>query len=99
MTITVKSGETVSRSASSSPKKLIELQYKRETICDFSRGTFRVRGDTVDVFPAHYEDRAWRLAFFGDEVESISEFDPLTGKRRKDLEFAGYSASTPTAIT
>ncbi|RXL88974.1 excinuclease ABC subunit B, partial [Citrobacter sp. AAK_AS5] len=50
-----------------------------------SRGTFRVRGDTIEVFPAHYEDRAWRIGFFGDEVETIAEFDPLTGKKSADL--------------
>ena len=56
------------------------LQYKR-TAGDFFRGSFRVRGDTVDVFPAHYEDRAWRINMFGDEVELIDEFDPLTGQK------------------
>jgi len=56
----------------------IKLQYSRNDI-DFSRGMFRVRGDTVELFPAHFEDRAWRFSFFGDEIEEISEFDPLTG--------------------
>jgi excinuclease ABC subunit B len=46
---------------------------------DFVRGTFRVRGDVIDLFPAQYEDRAWRILLFGDEIESIEEFDPLTG--------------------
>ena len=55
---------------------LVALQYKR-TGGDFSRGTFRVRGDCIDIFPAHYEDRAWRVNLFGDEVDSIDEFDPL----------------------
>ncbi|MDE2363165.1 MAG: excinuclease ABC subunit UvrB [Hyphomicrobiales bacterium] len=63
---------------------LVALQYKR-TSGDFSRGTFRVRGDTIEVFPAHYEDRAWRIGFFGDEVEGIHEFDPLTGKKTSEL--------------
>jgi len=63
---------------------LVALQFKR-TQGDFSRGTFRVRGDTIEVFPAHYEDRAWRIGFFGDEVETIAEFDPLTGKKSADL--------------
>ena len=63
---------------------LVALQFKR-TSGDFSRGTFRVRGDTIEVFPAHYEDRAWRVGFFGDEVETIAEFDPLTGKKSADL--------------
>src|SRR5690606_10558941 len=57
---------------------LVALQYKRSD-ADFRRGTFRVRGDTIDLFPAHLEDRAWRIALFGDEIESIVEFDPLTG--------------------
>ena len=65
---------------------LVALQYKR-SLGDFSRGVFRVRGDTMEIFPAHYEDRAWRIGFFGDEVESIAEFDPLTGQKTQDLEF------------
>jgi excinuclease ABC subunit B len=64
---------------------LVALQYKR-SLGDFSRGVFRVRGDTVDLFPAHYEDRGWRINFFGDEIESIVEFDPLTGHKTQDLE-------------
>jgi excinuclease ABC subunit B len=72
---------------------LVALQYRR-TGADFSRGTFRVRGDTVDIFPAHYEDRAWRVNFFGDEVEAISEFDPLTGKKMIDLEFVKVYANS-----
>ena len=59
---------------------LVALQYKRNDD-NFVRGAFRVRGDTVDIFPAHYEDRAWRIELFGDEVESITEFDPLTGHK------------------
>ncbi len=58
---------------------LVEIQYERNDI-DFHRGTFRVRGDIVDIFPAHEEDRAIRLEFFGDFIDSISEFDPLTGE-------------------
>jgi excinuclease ABC subunit B len=72
---------------------LVALHYRRVQ-ADFTRGTFRVRGDTVDVFPAHYEDRAWRISFFGDEVESISEFDPLTGKKVVDLEFVKIYANS-----
>ncbi len=64
---------------------LVALQYKRAD-ADFRRGTFRVRGDTVDLFPAHLEDRAWRINLFGDEVESITEFDPLTGHKGGDLK-------------
>jgi excinuclease ABC subunit B len=59
---------------------LVALQYKRADV-DFRRGTFRVRGDTIDLFPAHLEDRAWRIELFGDEIESITEFDPLTGQK------------------
>ena len=62
----------------------VALQYKR-TQHDFYRGSFRVRGDVLDIFPAHYEDRAWRVNLFGDEVESIEEFDPLTGQKTDEL--------------
>ncbi len=64
---------------------LVALHYKR-TDADFRRGTFRVRGDTVDLFPAHLEDRAWRINLFGDEIESITEFDPLTGQKAGELK-------------
>jgi excinuclease ABC subunit B len=63
---------------------LVALQYKRSD-ANFVRGTFRVRGDTIEIFPAHYEDRAWRVSLFGDEIETITEFDPLTGKKSGDL--------------
>jgi excinuclease ABC subunit B len=63
----------------------VALQYKRSD-SDFRRGTFRVRGDTVELFPAHLEDRAWRLSFFGDEIEAITEFDPLTGTKSAELK-------------
>ena len=72
---------------------LVALQYKR-SMGDFSRGVFRVRGDTIELFPAHYEDRAWRIGFFGDEIESIAEFDPLTGKKSQDLEFVKVYANS-----
>src|SRR5438105_10411188 len=65
--------------------KLVELQYRRNDH-SFFRGNFRVRGDTLEIFPAHYEDRAWRISLFGDEIEAITEFDPLTGKRTADLQ-------------
>ena len=74
-------------------RKLAELQYKRNDIA-FERGCFRVNGDVVDIFPSHYEDLAWRLSFFGDEIESISEFDPLTGKKKMELnEITVFPAS------
>ena len=60
-------------------RKLVALQYKRNDAA-FQRGTFRVRGDNLEIFPSHYDDTAWRISFFGDEIESIVEFDPLTGK-------------------
>jgi excinuclease ABC subunit B len=72
---------------------LVALQYRR-TAGDFSRGVFRVRGDTIEIFPAHYEDRAWRVGFFGDEIESIAEFDPLTGHKTADLEFVKIYANS-----
>lgn len=59
---------------------LVGQQYKRNDQA-FQRGSFRVRGDTLEIFPAHLEDRAWKLSFFGEELESITEFDPLTGER------------------
>ncbi len=59
-------------------RKLVALQYKRNDT-GFARGNFRVRGDNLEIFPSHYEDMAWRVSFFGDEIEEIAEFDPLTG--------------------
>jgi excinuclease ABC subunit B len=72
---------------------LVALQYKR-TQADFYRGSFRVRGDTVDIFPAHYEDRAWRVHLFGDEIEKIEEMDPLTGAKTDELEFVKIYANS-----
>ncbi|MEN3420098.1 excinuclease ABC subunit UvrB [Brucella abortus] len=64
---------------------LVAQQYKRQDI-NFVRGSFRVRGDTIEIFPAHLEDRAWRISLFGDEIETITEFDPLTGQKTGDLK-------------
>ena len=79
-------------------KKLVALQYTRNDAA-FGRGTFRVRGDVLEVFPAHAEDHAWRFSFFGDEVEAMHEFDPLTGEKFADLErvtiFANSHYVTP----
>jgi excinuclease ABC subunit B len=72
---------------------LVALQYKRSD-ANFVRGTFRVRGDTVEIFPAHYEDRAWRVSLFGDEVEAITEFDPLTGKKSEEMEYVKVYANS-----
>ena len=66
-------------------RKLVALQYKRNDAA-FARGNFRVRGDSLEIFPSHYEDMAWRVSFFGDEIEEISEFDPLTGKKGASLD-------------
>lgn len=65
-------------------RKLVALQYKRNDAA-FARGNFRVRGDSLEIFPSHYEDMAWRVSFFGDEIEEITEFDPLTGKKIANL--------------
>ena len=64
---------------------LVAQQYKRQD-ANFVRGSFRVRGDTIEIFPAHLEDRAWRITMFGDEIESIGEFDPLTGRKTGELK-------------
>src|SRR5690554_799218 len=83
MTRTIKEGETLDRKVLQ--RQLTELQYKRNDL-NFVRGTFRVRGDTLEIFPAHYEDRAWRISLFGDEVETIHEIDPLTGEKTQSLK-------------
>ena len=79
-------------------RRLTELQYKRNDI-NFVRGTFRVRGDNIELFPAHLEDRAWRISLFGNEIEEIWEFDPLTGEKTNSLEkitiFANSHYVTP----
>jgi excinuclease ABC subunit B len=72
---------------------LVALQYKR-TQADFYRGSFRVRGDVIEIFPAHYEDRAWRVSQFGDAIESIHEFDPLTGQKTDELDFVKVYANS-----
>ncbi|MEO5641640.1 MAG: excinuclease ABC subunit UvrB [Sphingomicrobium sp.] len=66
-------------------RKLVALQYKRND-ASFQRGNFRVKGDNLEIFPSHYEDSAWRISFFGDEIEEIVEFDPLTGKKVASLD-------------
>ena len=79
-------------------RQLTELQYKRNDM-NFVRGTFRVRGDNIELFPAHLEDRAWRISLFGDDIEEIWEFDPLTGEKTNSLEkitiFANSHYVTP----
>jgi len=82
MTVTLKVGDSLDRNEFL--RRLVELQYKRNEAA-FYRGTFRVKGDSIELFPAHFEDRAWRLSLFGDEIEAIYEFDPLTGEKAADL--------------
>jgi excinuclease ABC subunit B len=91
MTFTVKRAERLNQRQLLAD--LVALQYKR-TAGDFYRGSFRVRGDAIEIFPAHYEDRAWRVSLFGDEVESIHEFDPLTGQKTDELEFVKIYANS-----
>ncbi|WP_370543903.1 MULTISPECIES: excinuclease ABC subunit UvrB [Gluconobacter] len=74
-------------------KALVELQYRRNDAA-FERGTFRVRGEQIDIFPVQNEDRAWRVSLFGDEIDQIVEFDPLTGNKTADLaEISVYANS------
>jgi len=100
MTFTLKRGDRIDQRRLIAD--LVALQYKRTP--DFARGALRVRGDTIDIFPAHYEDRAWRVNLFGDEVESIDEFDPLTGHKTDELSFikvyanSHYVTPRPTLI-
>ena len=91
MTVPLKVGDSIQ--IADLLKKFVTLQYRRNDQ-NFTRGTFRVRGDSVEIFPAHYEDRAWRLSFFGDEIEEIHEFDPLTGERAGKLEGVTVYASS-----
>jgi excinuclease ABC subunit B len=91
MTFEIKKGQILDRQELIS--KLIELQYKRNDIA-FERGSFRVRGDTVELFPVHFEDRAWRFSLFGDEVETITEFDPLTGQKFITMDAVRVYANT-----
>ena len=82
MTLKLEAGQTVSRQ--DLLRQLTELQYKRNDT-NFVRGMFRVRGDSVELFPAHLEDSAWRISLFGDEIEDIFAFDPLTGSKQGNL--------------
>jgi excinuclease ABC subunit B len=91
MTFTVSAGETLSRQQLIAD--LVALHYRRNDAA-FQRGTFRVRGDTVEVFPAHLDDRAWRFSLFGDEIEAITEFDPLTGQKTDELALVKLYANS-----
>ena len=96
MTLKLTAGESVSRQ--DLLRQLTELQYRRNDT-NFVRGAFRVRGDSVELFPAHLEDSAWRISLFGDEIEAIFEFDPLTGSKNAKLDsitiFANSHYVTP----
>lgn len=96
MIVPLKVGQWIDRGEFT--RQLVALRYTRNDL-SFVRGTFRVRGDIVELFPAHYEDRAWRISFFGDEVESIQEIDSLTGERYQALDsiriFANSHYVTP----
>jgi len=74
-------------------RALVELQYRRNDVA-FARGSFRLRGETIDVFPSHLEDRAWRITLFGDEVESLREFDPLTGELTGSMDHVHIYANS-----
>ncbi|MDF7776625.1 excinuclease ABC subunit UvrB [Sphingomonas sp. AOB5] len=74
-------------------RKLVALQYKRNDAA-FTRGAFRVRGDSLEIFPSHYEDTAWRISFFGDDIEEITEFDPLTGQKVANLDYVRVYANS-----
>ena len=82
MSLTLEEGQTIP--LDEVLKTLTSMQYERNDIA-LDRGTFRLRGDTLEVFPVHLEDKAWRYSFFGDEIETIAEFDTLTGKRTLSL--------------
>lgn len=83
MVLSLKVGDKIDRG--DLLRQLVSLQYKRNDI-DFHRGAFRARGDSIEIFPSHYEDRAWKLSLFGNEIESIVEVDPLTGQKTSVLE-------------
>ena len=91
MTFTVRTGEHLDRNKFLAD--LTALQYRRNDAA-FARGCFRVRGDTIDLFPAHQEDRAWRIELFGDEIEAITEFDPLTGHKTAKLDQVKFYANS-----
>ncbi|MBO9518812.1 MAG: excinuclease ABC subunit UvrB [Porphyrobacter sp.] len=91
MTFDLKKGQSVDQREII--RKLVALQYKRNDTA-FARGNFRVRGDSLEIFPSHYEDMAWRISFFGDDIEEISEFDPLTGQKGTVLDAVAVFANS-----
>lgn len=91
MVVKLDTGARIERDALA--KALVDLQYRRNDMA-FTRGSFRLRGETVDIFPSQYEDRAWRISLFGDEIEKISEFDPLTGEQTAILDTVSVYANS-----
>ncbi|HEX7693583.1 MAG TPA: excinuclease ABC subunit UvrB, partial [Sphingomonas sp.] len=91
MIFDLKKGQTVDQREI--VRKLVALQYKRNDAA-FQRGNFRVKGDNLEIFPSHYEDTAWRVSFFGDDIEDIVEFDPLTGKKVASLNYVRVFANS-----
>ncbi len=91
MTFSLKRGDKVEQRRLMAD--LVALQYRRNDM-NFARGSFRVRGDTIELWPAHLEDRAWRISLFGDEVESLTEFDPLTGAKTDDFSLVKIYANS-----
>ena len=91
MIFDLKKGQSVEQSEII--RKLVALQYKRNDAA-FQRGNFRVRGDNLEIFPSHYDDSAWRISFFGNEIEAIVEFDPLTGKKSASLDYVRVYANS-----
>ena len=77
MSFTIEKNQSINRDILI--RKLVELLYKRRDM-DFRRGSFRAKGDVLEIFPSHHEDRSWKISFFGDDIEKISEIDPLTGE-------------------
>ena len=91
MIFDLKKGQTVDQREI--VRKLVALQYKRNDAA-FQRGNFRVKGDNLEIFPSHLEDAAWRISFFGDDIEDIVEFDPLTGKKAASLQYVRVYANS-----
>ena len=83
MSFTLKKNQTISRDVII--KKLVDLLYKRREM-DFRRGSFRARGDILEIFPSHYDDKSWKISMFDEEIESIVEVDPLTGEKIKNID-------------
>ena len=91
MIFDLKKGQTVDQREI--VRKLVALQYKRNDAA-FQRGNFRVKGDNLEIYPSHLEDAAWRISFFGDDIEEIVEFDPLTGKKAASLSYVRVYANS-----